>query len=420
MTPSAQPRTLLSLFDGTGSICKPFRKAGWLVRRLDIDGQHGADIVADILCWDPEKDWEGPLPDVIFAGPPCENYSVARTKANAERNLDLADRLVSKTAAVIDYFHKLNPRLQFFIENPDSSMLWKRWVSHRFFSSADNHYMALFAQEINQNRTKKSYDEIQKLKTSCFRTACKDRHAVRLDYCQYGAKYRKRTRIMTNNPFRGVLCNQTKCPNIVDGKHVEVAQRGPRFAQDESSHTLDQLHAYPEKLVKAVFQHVSKNTSTVRSSVGPDTPKPEILPFGQARRGSFVESEIQEKKGSSGKPEIDRVKRTDRKSDHTKQMCSQKPGIGRVKKTGHMADHTKTLCSQKPGIGRVKKGSTVGPMSGRVKTMRFPKPGLCRVKKKSNGDRGSGKLWNVHSPRPKTDGKKKSFPAPNNAKRTFH
>lgn len=166
MSSSAQTRTLLSLFDGTGSTCKPFHEASWLVRRLDIDGRHGADIVADTLSWDPERDWKGPIPDVIFAGPPCENYSVARTNANTERNLDLADKLVYKTAAVIDYFHKLNPCLQFFIENPDSSMLWKRWVSHRFFSSADNHYMALFAQKINQHRTKKSYDQIQKLKTS--------------------------------------------------------------------------------------------------------------------------------------------------------------------------------------------------------------------------------------------------------------
>ena len=40
---------LLSLFDGTGAITRPFREGGWEVRSLDIDGKHGADIVQNIL-----------------------------------------------------------------------------------------------------------------------------------------------------------------------------------------------------------------------------------------------------------------------------------------------------------------------------------------------------------------------------------
>ena len=44
---------LLSLFDGTGSICKPFREAGWEVQSLDVDGRFGATLVEDILqCCD--------------------------------------------------------------------------------------------------------------------------------------------------------------------------------------------------------------------------------------------------------------------------------------------------------------------------------------------------------------------------------
>lgn len=45
---TTKQKTLLSLFDGTGSICRPFVQAGWTVRKLDIDGGHGADIVVDI------------------------------------------------------------------------------------------------------------------------------------------------------------------------------------------------------------------------------------------------------------------------------------------------------------------------------------------------------------------------------------
>lgn len=133
------PKVLLSLFDGTGSICVPFRDAGWLVKRLDVDGSHGANIVVNVLEWDPVVDWTGPAPDVIFAGPLCEHYSTARTRAKMKRNLTLADALVRTTLVTIDYFHNLNPKLQFFIENPDSSMLWKRWILHRLYNSLDKH-----------------------------------------------------------------------------------------------------------------------------------------------------------------------------------------------------------------------------------------------------------------------------------------
>ncbi|KAK2812099.1 hypothetical protein Q5P01_000098 [Channa striata] len=78
-------------------------------RRLDVDGSHGADIVADIRNWDPARDWSGPAPDVIFAGPPCEHYSSARTRAKTPRNLKLADSLVRKTVEIIEHFHAANP-----------------------------------------------------------------------------------------------------------------------------------------------------------------------------------------------------------------------------------------------------------------------------------------------------------------------
>ena len=69
---------VLSLFDGTGSICKPFREgAGWEIQSLDVDGRFGATIVEDILCWDVSRE---PTPDVIFSGVPCEEYSQAKTR----------------------------------------------------------------------------------------------------------------------------------------------------------------------------------------------------------------------------------------------------------------------------------------------------------------------------------------------------
>ena len=101
---------LLSLYSGTNSICKPFLNAGWIVHTLDILNTHHPTICIDILRWD-YKRWSHHhhIPDVIFAGPECKNYSQARTKAKKPRNLHYADLLVTKLLEIIDYFHKKNP-----------------------------------------------------------------------------------------------------------------------------------------------------------------------------------------------------------------------------------------------------------------------------------------------------------------------
>jgi hypothetical protein len=142
---------LLSLFDGTGSISTRFLEGGWEVTSLDINESCGASITEDILKWDYLS--ETPF-HVLFAACPCEAYSQANTRGT--RNLVLADSLVKRTWDVIQHFQHLNPEVLFFIENPDSSWLWKRKVSESF------------------------------------------PHYVRLDFCQYGKPYRKRTRFATN------------------------------------------------------------------------------------------------------------------------------------------------------------------------------------------------------------------------------
>ena len=98
---------LLSLFDGTGSITKPFLESGlWDIDRVDIDGKYGANIVVDILKWDDYTKY-GPY-DLIIAGVPCEQVSIARTRANTPRDLQLHDALVEKTKEIIKYFLRLN------------------------------------------------------------------------------------------------------------------------------------------------------------------------------------------------------------------------------------------------------------------------------------------------------------------------
>ena len=92
---------LLSLFDGTGSVCKPFANAGWEIESVDIDGGHGATTVCDVRLWDYHA---CACPDVIVAGVPCEQYSIARTRAKTPRNYKLADELVATTWKIIQFF----------------------------------------------------------------------------------------------------------------------------------------------------------------------------------------------------------------------------------------------------------------------------------------------------------------------------
>jgi hypothetical protein len=203
---------LLELFSGTGSVGKPWREADNAVISVDIDGRAGAEIVGDILQL-PYQDL--PVPDVIWASVPCEAYSIARSKAKTPRNFELADSLAAKTWQIIQYFLQLNGELLFFIENPDTSLLWKREVAAEFLPQ------------------------------------------VRLDYCQYGTQYRKRTRIATNALWTPrPLCDPKTCPACVGGKHIMSAQKGPSRGNDFQldSCSTDQLHALPSELCEEILR----------------------------------------------------------------------------------------------------------------------------------------------------------------------
>ena len=209
---------LLSLFDGTGSICRPFRQAGWEIQSLDVDGRFGATIVEDILLWDYTQE---PVPDVIFSGVPCEQYSQARTRGGP-RNFALADALAKRQWVIIKHFLGKNPFLLYFIENPAYSLLWKRECAQEF----------------------------------------KNPHII-LNYCAYSAPYRKRTRLATNsNYIPRPLCDPRSCVSCVDGKHTMTAQRRPCRGKDLTADrfTVDQLHAYPEPLCQEIFEHISNSS----------------------------------------------------------------------------------------------------------------------------------------------------------------
>ena len=101
--------TLLELFSGTGS-----SELGFSVISLDLKN---ATINEDILQWDYtkfHKDF-----DIVWASPPCTEYSTRRAKTTCVRKIDYVNSAVKKTIEIIDYFQ---PR-RLFIENPQTGLL---------------------------------------------------------------------------------------------------------------------------------------------------------------------------------------------------------------------------------------------------------------------------------------------------------
>ena len=93
---------LLELFSGTQSVGQIFRQAGWDVTSIDNDPRTRPTFVADIGRIDLEQ--LPPDVDMIWASPPCTQYSVARTTAKTPRDLAGADALVRATLEIIDRY----------------------------------------------------------------------------------------------------------------------------------------------------------------------------------------------------------------------------------------------------------------------------------------------------------------------------
>ncbi len=120
---------LLELFSGTGSVGMPWREKGHEVIAVDIDNRYNPEICEDILQLSYVK---LPIPDVIWASVPCEQYSRARTTGRRPRNFELADALAGRAWEIIQHFLKMNPNMLWYLENPDSSLLWGRDVATEF------------------------------------------------------------------------------------------------------------------------------------------------------------------------------------------------------------------------------------------------------------------------------------------------
>lgn len=200
---------VLELFAGTRSIGKEFDKKGHLVYSVELDRQHeNIDWYGDInvITADEIIERMGGLPDVIWASPPCEKFSVAAIGRHWIKGTNLPKTEDTKEALAllertVKLIKELNPKY-FFIENPRGKM--------------------------------RKMDCMQEF----------DRYTV--TYCQYGDERMKPTDLWTNHP------NPNFKPPCKNGDPCHVA--APRGSQTgtQGIKTYKDRSRIPEQLCKHI------------------------------------------------------------------------------------------------------------------------------------------------------------------------
>ena len=199
---------ILALFSGTGSRGKVAIDFGHHVISLDKDME--ADIKTDILDWD-YKTYDPGYFDLIWASPPCTEYSVAKTTGT--RQIAQANKIVQRTLEIIEY---LEPTW-FIIENPQTGLLKNQSFMFNL-----------------------PFDDI--------------------DYCKYGLTYRKRTRLWNNilSWTPRPLCRKD-CDSMTEDRkrHKDTAQRMPSGKKADWGNnriiSREELYTVPSELVTEIL-----------------------------------------------------------------------------------------------------------------------------------------------------------------------
>ena len=114
---------LLELFSGTGSMGRAFRAKGWRVTSVDIREDFHPTILCDVMELTARMLEHLPAVDLLWASPPCTEYSCARTRAKTPRDLLGAEAMVAKVLDLADELF-----CYYLIENPYSGLLKTRQV----------------------------------------------------------------------------------------------------------------------------------------------------------------------------------------------------------------------------------------------------------------------------------------------------
>ena len=173
---------------GTKSVSNVWRDAGHETLTLDIDPRCSPDVCTDIMSWE-YTDFSLEPPDFIWCSPPCTHYSIARTNAKTPRDLEGSDKIVQRCLDIIHYWR---PKY-WVVENPQTGLLKTRDV----------------VQGLN-------YRDV--------------------DYCMYGAQYRKRTRLWTNctwAPSKRCEHGRSRHPNQVSDFRLAMRHSIPAALTQE-------------------------------------------------------------------------------------------------------------------------------------------------------------------------------------------
>jgi len=196
---------LLELFAGTGSVGRVARILN--METVSLDRDMVADIQTDIMDWDYQTAFQPGHFDVIWASPPCTEYSTAKTIGI--RDIEGSNQVVQRTLDIINYF---NPRW-WIIENPQSGLLKQQPMMQTL-----------------------PYKDV--------------------DYCKHGMSYRKRTRLWTNIAewIPRPLCRRD-CDSMDESRkrHKEVAQRGSTKGQPNNRHKQSELYVVPRPLLVEIL-----------------------------------------------------------------------------------------------------------------------------------------------------------------------
>ena len=205
---------LLELFSGTGSVGKVATEMGYTVISLDRDME--ATIQMDIMNWD-YQNFPKPVIDVIWASPPCTEYS--RAKTCGIRDIEGANAIVRRTLDIIDYF---KPKY-WIIENPQTGLLKEQEMMNGI-----------------------PYLDV--------------------DYCKYGMPYRKKTRLWNNiDSWQPQPLCKRDCLSMNPERTRHLAQQGGSTAKRrraQQTFRTTELYVVPSELIKEIFTAYDMEVST--------------------------------------------------------------------------------------------------------------------------------------------------------------
>lgn len=202
---------LLELFCGTKSVSKAVGHLFEEVINVDIDPIFEPTICSDILTWDYKAYPVGHF-DVIWASPPCQEYScLNNARPNKIPNINHSDLIVKKTIEIIEYFNPHN----FYIENPQTGLLKER----EFMLGIPY---------------------------------------IDVDYCRFSDwGYKKRTRIWTTAYVENQLClGKDKCKNMIGNAHKNAIgnHHHAREFWAVKGKRLEQRYSIPATLIEYLFE----------------------------------------------------------------------------------------------------------------------------------------------------------------------